>query len=733
MKVLMISSDRSIFEANSEAQKRMIVYGNLFEELRIVVIADRRLGLEDVKLSEKVSAHPTNHENKFLYLWNVYKIVKKLSVVSGQFSVVSAQDPFELGLAGWILKLKYKLHLQIQIHTDVFSPYFRQESFLNKIRILLAKFLLPRADGIRVVSQRIKDSLASNVAGPLPNIVVLPIFVDAKKIQSAKIKIDLHKIYSDHDFIILMASRLTKEKNIDLAIDAMQEIVKRHPKTLLLIIGDGPEREGLRTTISKLHLSENIVIERWKKDLSPYYKTADMFLLTSNYEGYGRTVLEAMAAEIPAVMTDVGLAGELLIDDLDGIVIPVGGREELIKAVLKLKEDKDYRENVVAESRKLISSLPEKNEYISLFARMFEDSHFLIKPKLAYVLPVFDKDDHTHFAYLNGFLEELRKIFDVRLIIEKTQNSFLDTAPLRALRMLLLFLRARFSGYKDYYVHYSFLAAWEASLIARISGGRVFYWNCGEPWKYRRNIFRNVFEHSAYRLISFLITGTESLKKQYADHYQLPLNKIRTMPNWISLEKAKDQILKVKSDELRAKLNILPEQRVVLFVHRLSKRKGAHYLPEILNHLKDENVVLVIVGDGPEKKNIELNVAGQMSKVRMLGWIPQNKVLDYFAIADVFLMPSEEEGFPHVLLESMAARVPFVATNVGGVKDMIPDSQLEYIAESGDLVALSEKIKSLLHLRAGSLRSLEQDLAEWVKQYDIKKVAEKFSEIILTR
>ena len=62
-------------------------------------------------------------------------------------------------------------------------------------------------------------------------------------------------------------------------------------------------------------------MEPWTDDPFSYYKTADLFLLTSNYEGYGMAVVEAMAAGCPVIMTDVGLAGEVLIDKKDGLVV----------------------------------------------------------------------------------------------------------------------------------------------------------------------------------------------------------------------------------------------------------------------------------------------------------------------------------------------------------------------------------------------------------------------------
>ncbi len=262
LKVLSIGSDRNLFVKDSEAQKRIKEYGNLFDELHIVVFStrnyqlfpqrgiSRRETIINYKITDNIFIYPTNSRSRWFYIWDAYKIAK-LSIINYQLSIVTCQDPFESGLVGWLLKMRYKLPLQLQVHTDIFSPHFRRESLLNGLRVLIAKFLLPRADGIRVVSERIKASLSTFDFRLSTKITVLPIFVDIKKIQSAKIKTDLHQKYPEYDFIILMASRLTREKNISLAIEAMHELATKYEKNtnirkiLLLIVGEGPERKAL--------------------------------------------------------------------------------------------------------------------------------------------------------------------------------------------------------------------------------------------------------------------------------------------------------------------------------------------------------------------------------------------------------------------------------------------------------------------------------------------------------
>ncbi len=376
MKLLVIGSDRNIFKKDSDAQKRIRDYGKLFEELRIIVFADAKLRLSNLKISENLFVHPTNHRFRLLYLWNIFRIIRDFR---GDF-VVSCQDPFESGLAAWLVSRRLGSRFHIQIHTDIFSPHFASGSLMGWLRIFLAKFLLLRADKIRVVSRRIFDSLKSDVKYQMSNVSVLPVFVDIKKIRDWKIRTDLHSRYPSHDFIMLMASRLTKEKNIEMAIEAFagalrsmhdsNPVLPKNP--LLLIVGGGSEELSLKSLATGYKLLDtNIVFEPWSDDLFSYYKTADLFLLTSNYEGYGRTVVEAMASGLPVVMTDVGLAGDILIDDLDGFVVPVGEPAILSEIVVRLMGDPEKLADIRRQAQNALRDFPEKKEYLDLYKKSF--------------------------------------------------------------------------------------------------------------------------------------------------------------------------------------------------------------------------------------------------------------------------------------------------------------------------------------------------------------------------
>jgi glycosyltransferase involved in cell wall biosynthesis len=310
MKILSIGSDRNLFQPASAVRERIIGYANLVDETHIIVFAQKSLGLVSAQISPKLWIYPTNSRLKLFYIFDAVKLVKKLKL---KIDLVTCQDPFESGLTGWLISRRELAQLELQIHTDIGSPYFWQESFKNKIRFLLAKFLLPKADKIRVVSQRIADFLKSASWRIKAEIEIRPIFVDIEKIKNTPITVDLHKKYQQFDKIILMASRLTKEKNIDLAIEAVSSLIRANRRIGLIIVGSGPEEKILKLKAISYKLEASIIFENWvnQETLYSYYKTCDLFLVTSLYEGYGMTLVETQAAGCKIVSTDVGVAREV--------------------------------------------------------------------------------------------------------------------------------------------------------------------------------------------------------------------------------------------------------------------------------------------------------------------------------------------------------------------------------------------------------------------------------------
>lgn len=360
-------------------------------------------------------------------------------------------------------------------------------------------------------------------------------------------------------------------------------------------------------------------------------------------------------------------------------------------------------------------------------------------PRLCFVLPEYS--EKTHFRYVAEFARTLAEDTDVFLVVEKgddvPRGSFqcyyrqrLAFPVLRVLEHFIVLCVARIRGYKMFYIHYSFVSAISAGIITSLTGGTVYYWNAGMPWKYARSTARELIEHLAYKLIDYVVTGAHALVPGYASYYGISYKHILVIPNWVEPAGPRPESVKAMVTEAIARP---PEAQVLLFVHRLAKRKGAHHLPEILHRLKDENVVLVVIGDGPERGDMEhaFTRLGVAHKVRMLGGQPNASVEEALAQADVFLMPSEEEGSPHALLEAVRAGVPFVAFNVGGVYEHTPASCVEYLVDEGDVEAFVKNVEKLLHDKAEQRRFSDEERV-FADRFSKARILTMFKEKILT-
>jgi len=355
MKVISIGTDRNLLKRGEPGTERILDYGKLAEELHIILFCLKGLdGRDKITLANNVFVYPTSSKNKPSYITDAIKIGRNIIPKNKEERegwLITTQDPFETGLVGWALHFLSKVPLNVQVHTDFLSKYFAKESFKNWLRVRIGKIVLKRAQSIRVVSERIKDSIIAQIKVDYKKIFVLPVLVDIQKTDEAKAGFDLHQKYPQFDFIVLMACRFAIEKNIPLALRVIKNLTKTNPKIGLVLVGDGAELEKIKSKASELKIEKSVIIEGWVNNLTPYYKTADLFLITSNYEGYGRTMVEAVASGCPVVTTDVGLAGELIADNYNGFVSPIGGKDELAFAIKRLITDASLRSNFINSAR----------------------------------------------------------------------------------------------------------------------------------------------------------------------------------------------------------------------------------------------------------------------------------------------------------------------------------------------------------------------------------------------
>lgn len=374
-----------------------------------------------------------------------------------------------------------------------------------------------------------------------------------------------------------------------------------------------------------------------------------------------------------------------------------------------------------------------------------------VKNKLVYILPEASKK--THMKYNVEFLKSLSQDTEIFLILERgfsvkrdgTENTqslkeYLEEVKdqtgakyihytgtnifSRIPKLKMFLLEAMFLRFKKVYIHYSFVGAFYASINPFFT---TYYWNCGIPWQYERPFFQEFYESLVYKMIDNFVTGAQVLVPKYAKNYKFNESKGIVIPNWIDVSDFQNKIVATNKEELKKELNI-NDQKVLFFNQRLAERKGAHYIKEILKKANEvTETIIIITNDGPYKVKLieELKSENLFDKVRYLGRVPNEKVAEILSITDIYILPSEEEGMSHSLMEAFVAKVPAVSFDVGGTKDMYQDEFKSFVLNENDIKAFSEKVCELLRNEELG-KSLGESEYEKVKEYDKKKVLQEF-------
>lgn len=372
MKVLSIGTDRKLFEEGSGVFLRAMEYASKFKETHIVVFSLKSHGLKNAK-KDNLYIYPTNSNSRWLYVIDAFKLARKITIHEGfgpKSTVVTCQDPFESGLVGYFLKKKFHLPLQLQVHTDFLSTYFSND-YLNKIRVLIAKFIIPSSDGIRVVSSSVSESIKKYFPGLKAKITVLPIFVDIEKIINREVGFDSR----GSEISVVMVSRFTKEKRIVDGLHAFKKVLEKNVNAKLTIVGSGPEKDNLVSKILEYNLENKVKVSEWENDVVLVFKKADIFLLTSEYEGYGMTLIEAGASGSAIVTTAVGVAKtDLFKDGFNSHICPVGDVDCIANKLNDLITNNEKRKLFKQRMQDNIRSISiTREEYVSRYVGLIKE------------------------------------------------------------------------------------------------------------------------------------------------------------------------------------------------------------------------------------------------------------------------------------------------------------------------------------------------------------------------
>ena len=292
------------------------------------------------------------YKKKGDYLKDLRKEVKRIFLEKDKirYSIPSLYNVLKEEKSDIVINLSFELMMLMGVFI---VPFFKNTYFINRqINILsmqkfnfLKKILLKVAyknfDKIITQSRDMTEDLLKNIDISKEKIVEInnPADIDRiEKLSNENIEIEFDKNSKN----ILCVGRLALQKGFDLIIQSMSFLTDKNIK--LYILGDGEERENLLNLIEKFNLKERVFLLGRKSNPYVYMKNADLFILSSRYEGFPNVLIEASTCGLYSICNNCpGGVNEIILEDINGNIVDFNNKDLVAKIIEKnliLNKDK---------------------------------------------------------------------------------------------------------------------------------------------------------------------------------------------------------------------------------------------------------------------------------------------------------------------------------------------------------------------------------------------------------
>jgi glycosyltransferase involved in cell wall biosynthesis len=289
------------------------------------------------------------------------------------------------GAVGRIAAIRSKVPIIVHtFHGHVFHGYF--SPLKTKVFIFIERWLAKRSSGIVAISHLQKKDLSEIYkVAPQQKIRIVPLGFDLRKFQENLIEnrnTTRTKFNIGNDEIaVAIVGRLTPIKNHELFLEALRIVQNRTSKKVkIFIVGDGLEREKLEQISSTIPQNNKFLIffTSWVKEIVIFNAGMDICCLSSLNEGTPVSLIEAQAANVPIVSTDVGGVKDVVLDNETGFLVPSENAELFAEKLLILIENENIRKNM---SQNGWTFVRERYDYQTLVSNMDQYYRDLLKLK----------------------------------------------------------------------------------------------------------------------------------------------------------------------------------------------------------------------------------------------------------------------------------------------------------------------------------------------------------------
>lgn len=318
---------------------------------------------------------------RHISLWNDFKSLLKLIRVFRieKPDMVHSMTP-KAGmlcmLAAWLARVPVRIHTFTGLVWPTETGFKRKLlMFTDKITCFCATLIIPEGEGV-------KNDLLSNGITKKPlrvlgygNVRGVDMNYYSRRPEVVKLA---EKLHNDKLFTFVFVGRIVRDKGINELCKAFHRLHERHPQTRCWLVGPfednlDPISKESRELIERSNSGIMSVGPKTGDELLAFYAAADCFVFPSYREGFPNTVLEAGALGLPSIVTDINGSREIIKEGENGMVIPVKDEIALVEAMIKMVEDKDSREQMALNARKIIEDKYEQNFVRSCLYQYYEE------------------------------------------------------------------------------------------------------------------------------------------------------------------------------------------------------------------------------------------------------------------------------------------------------------------------------------------------------------------------
>jgi len=267
----------------------------------------------------------------FMSLFRYGKIVKK-----GRYDLILSAGYFANFMCSFLAP-KYFYKAVLSQHADLNKEviFKRKRYTVNLFKAFLKRYF-KKADAVIGVSRGVRDVLINDFGVSSDKCYVIHNPVNIENIQQVAteaISQNEKEWFLGNDFHFISAGRLTSAKNYPLLLKSFVKVVQKRPNCKLTILGDGEEKHVLENMDDELKIREKVWLPGFRKNPFKYFKRSECFVSSSDWEGFGNVLVEAMACGIPVIATKCSGPLDILRDrnSCFGIIIPCGDSDALAR------------------------------------------------------------------------------------------------------------------------------------------------------------------------------------------------------------------------------------------------------------------------------------------------------------------------------------------------------------------------------------------------------------------